>query len=77
MFKLLFKLEYGWGTLSKEALQKYVAAKTITADDYREITGEENVDPSQKPVTNPEPTPPASDTTKTDNQEQPTTQPTN
>ncbi|MCO6542139.1 MAG: XkdX family protein [Lactobacillus sp.] len=40
MFKLLFKLEFGWGTLSKEALQKYVAAKTITAADYQEITGE-------------------------------------
>ncbi|RHW49733.1 XkdX family protein [Bombilactobacillus bombi] len=72
MVKFLFKLEYGWGFLSKDALQKYVVAKTITAADYQEITGEEYVDPSQKPVINPEPTTPTSDTTTTDNQEQPT-----
>ncbi|RHW46072.1 XkdX family protein [Bombilactobacillus bombi] len=52
MYKMLFKLEFSWGTLSKEKLQEHVANKVITASDYKEITGESYIDPNQQPTEN-------------------------
>lgn len=52
MYKMLFKLEFSWGTLSKEKLQEHVANQVITAADYKEITGEDYVEPNQQPAEN-------------------------
>lgn len=37
----MFKLDYQYGWVTKEALAGYVKANTLTADGYKRITGED------------------------------------
>lgn len=39
----LLKLQLGWGTRTKDSIKDYVKANTLTADQYKEITGEDYV----------------------------------